>query len=96
MPIPDHDGPIPPERLRELRARLADIDRRYGGSPFRRAFRAALCRHYGDEMGEHREMRALMAEAGDWHGMQERDVDRLTMPLEMYLARYALRRRPWS
>ena len=87
-PVPDHDGrPISPEAARELAARLADVDRRYGASPFRRAFRAALCRHYGDSMGEHREMTLLLAEAGDHHGLSRDGVNRLTMPLPMYLAR---------
>lgn len=86
--LPDHDGrPLSEERRAELCRRLGDIDRRYGGSHYRRAFRAALCRHYGDEAGEHREMALLLAEAGDWHELEYHEVDRLTMPLEMYLSR---------
>ena len=91
-PIPDHDGrPLPPDRRRQLADRLADIDRWYPGSPFRRAFRAAACRHFGDEMGEHREMAMLLAEAADFHGIDRNDVNRLTMPIEMFLARKARR-----
>lgn len=86
--IPDHDGrPLDEDTGRELASRLRDVDRRYGTSPFRRALRAALCRHYGDAMGEHREMTLLLDEAGDWHGLSRDEVNRMTMPLSMYLAR---------
>lgn len=92
--IPDHDGrPLDPEARRELRSRLAYIDQVYGGSYFRRVFRALAYRHFGDEVGEAREMGALAMEAGYHHGLSDREVDRLTMPATMYLNR---RRRGWN
>ena len=71
----------------ELASRLARIDAIFGGSPFRRLFRAALCRHYGDGRGEHREMCAMMGEAGDWHGMRDSEIRHLTMPPLVFLSR---------
>ena len=94
-PIPDHDGRPPAgEHARELRERLAYVEAVYGGSYYRRAFRAAIYRNYGDEMGEAREMGALLMEAGFHHGLAAHEVERLTMPAAMYLSRRA--RRPRS
>lgn len=91
--LPAPGGPLPdPDPGRELAARLRDVDRLYPASPFRRAFRAALCRHYGDVIGEHRELTMLLAEAGDFHGLSGREVDRLVMPLATFAATRGRRR----
>lgn len=72
---------------------LESIQAGYAGSPYLHAFKAATYRAFGQAQEAYAQECMTLADAGDWHGMTGDDVDRLTMPRRMYLAKRSGRRR---
>jgi len=80
------DSPTLSERDRaDMERHLAEIDRRFKGSPYFYALRAAVYYHWNDRAGMNLEMTKCMAQAADWHHIPRREIPRYYMPASTFL-----------